>query len=76
VVPGAPLQHDLYLYVNGATVLFRRIGDSLTDERIKLLYRHGGEKFLVPKDQRESYLESMRRIIRDRTSRVEERLTS
>jgi HD-GYP domain-containing protein (c-di-GMP phosphodiesterase class II) len=60
-----PLPYDLYLLVNAKPVLFRKRGDLLTEERVKLLRTHGGNVFLVPNDQRGLYLQSLKDIIKD-----------
>ncbi len=66
-----PLPYDLYLMVNNKPTLFRRRGEVLTPERIQLLIRHGGEQFLVPEDQRELYMHTLRDLIRDPDSPTE-----
>ena len=65
------LAHDIYLYVNHKPVLFRRRGDTLTGDRVKGLVSHGGEKFLVPEEQRPLYLETLRNLIRNPESSTE-----
>lgn len=65
VATGIPLVFDLYLLVADKPVQFRRRGDVITPERMKLLYTHGGEQFLVPEDQRGPYMQSIRDMIRD-----------
>lgn len=62
---GSPLPYDLYLMVADAPILFRRQGDVVTQERIKALYTHGGDRFLVPLDQKSLYNSALRDIIRD-----------
>jgi len=71
VTADLPLQFDLYLFVAGKTVLFRRRGDVLTADRMKQLFHHGGEKFLVPNDQRELYRNSLITIVHDPDSSSE-----
>lgn len=71
VAPDLPLTFDIYLFVNQRPVLFRKIGDTLTTDRIKLLAQHGGEKFLVPEDQRQLYLSSLKALIQDPDSNSE-----
>src|SRR5687768_1828582 len=71
VVPEMPLVFDIYLFVNQKPVLFRKKGDVLTSDRLKLLLQHGGEKFLVPEDQRSHYLSSLKTIISDPDSHTE-----
>ncbi len=63
VTPNVPLVYDLFLFVNETPILFRKIGDTITEERIKLLYHHGGNTFLIRKDQKELYLKSLRQMI-------------
>ncbi|MBI4405722.1 MAG: HD domain-containing protein [Deltaproteobacteria bacterium] len=58
-----PLPFDLFLVVNGKPVLFRRRTDVITEDRMKLLVRHGGEKFLVPESQRIPYMKSIKDVI-------------
>lgn len=71
-VPSAlPLSYDLYLLVNSKPVLFRKRGDLLTQERVKLLMSHGGNVFLVPQDQRTLYLQSLKDIIKDPSTTTE-----
>jgi len=65
VTTGAPLAFDIYLYVADKPVLFRKKGDVITPERMKLLFHHGGEKFLVPQEQRPVYLQSLRNVIQN-----------
>lgn len=71
VIPGTPLQYDVYLYVAGKPVLFRRRGDAVTSDRMKALFQHGGEKFLVPIDQRELYRNSLIEIVHNPDSSTE-----
>lgn len=71
VAPDVPLSYDIYLFVNAKATLFRRVGDSLTKERIQLLVSHGGEKFLVPEDQRTTYMQSLKAVIHDPSSKTE-----
>ena len=73
VASGVPLLFDIYLFVNQKPVLFRRIGDSLTSERMQLLLQHGGEKFLVPEEQRAVYLASLQNIIRNPSTSREQK---
>lgn len=73
VTPEVPLVYDIFLYVNNTPVLFRRIGDSLTAERIQQLYKHGREEFLVREDQRHLYLQSLRQVTQDPSTSVEAR---
>lgn len=68
-----PLTFDLYLMVGGKPILFRRQGDTVTRDRIKLLFHHGGEKFLIPIDQRSLYLDHLRGTIHSPDSTTEER---
>jgi HD-GYP domain-containing protein (c-di-GMP phosphodiesterase class II) len=63
IATGVPLPFNIYLSINGKRVLFRKQGEVITPERLKLLIYHGGEKFLVPEDQRAQYLQSLRDII-------------
>lgn len=65
VAPSVPLSYDLYLAVNSRPILFRKKGDSLTPQRMKMLAGHGGDKFLVPEDQRAVYMGSLRDTIRN-----------
>lgn len=65
VATNAPLSFDLYLVINSKPILFRKRGDTITQERVRSLIRHGGEKFLVPEDQRTVYLQSLKDKIRD-----------
>lgn len=71
VAPTVPLKYDIFLFVNESPVLFRRIGDTLTEERIRLLYNHGRQEFLVREDQRELYVDSLRHIIHDPGASIE-----
>jgi putative nucleotidyltransferase with HDIG domain len=71
VEPNSPLEFDIYLLVAQKPTLFRRRGDSLTAERIKLLINHGGNAFLVPEDQRHLYLQSIKKVIQDPDSTTE-----
>lgn len=71
VAPDFPLPFDIYLFVNQKATLFRRVGDALTSERISLLVAHGGEKFLVPEDQRGIYMQSLKNVIHDPSSKTE-----
>src|SRR5688500_7565979 len=71
VSPGIPLAFDIYLVVNQKPTLFRRIGDTLTAERLKSLVEHGGEHFLVPEDQRSHNLKSLRAAIQSPESSTE-----
>ncbi len=60
-----PLAFDLYLVVSGRPVLFRKIGDVITPSRIENIEQHGGKVFLLSEDQRELYLQTLRRQIKD-----------
>lgn len=71
IQPGVPLDYDLYLVVNGKPTLFRKRGESITKDRLKLLYHHGGETFLVPEDQRPTYMKTLRSVIDDPSSTTE-----
>ena len=71
VVPDVPLRYDLYLVVDQKPVLFRKRGDSLTLERLKLLTQHGGKHFLVPSDQRSLYLDSLKSLIQNPDSKTD-----
>jgi len=71
VAADLPLPYDIYLFVNQKATLFRRAGDALTADRIKALVNHGGEKFLVPEDQRLVYMQSLKNVIRDPSSKTE-----
>lgn len=71
VAPNLPLPYDIYLFVNQKVTLFRRAGDALTSERIQLLVTHGGDKFLVPEDQRAIYMQSLKNVIQDPSSKTE-----
>lgn len=73
VVTDAPLNFELYLLVGGRPVLFRKDGDVLTRERVKMLFKHGGEKFLVPNDQRLLYLQSLRQAAHDPNNSTEQK---
>jgi len=72
VVPSVPLEYDLYIQINGKAVLFRRRGDTLTADRMKVLVNNGGDRFTVPEDQRALYLGSLRHVIKDPGSTVNE----
>ncbi len=71
VATGIPLPFDIYLFVAERPVLFRKRGDVITPDRMKLLYHHGGDQFLVPEEQRAPYLQSLKNIIRDPSSTTE-----
>lgn len=58
-----PLTFDVYLNVGEKPVLFRKIGDRLTSERMKSLMKHGANNFLVPQDQRDQYLAMLKQTI-------------
>ncbi len=71
VTPSVPLAFDLFLLVNDKPVHFRKRGDVLTLDRMKLLARHGGDRFLVLEDQRPEYLASLKNVIGDPDSPTE-----
>lgn len=71
VATQAPLPYDIYLTVGGKAVLFRKRNEVLTKERIKQLLHHGGEKFLVPEDQRQVYLKSLKDVIHNPSTETE-----
>lgn len=73
VVPRMPLQYDLFLVINRRPTLFRKMGDALSKQRIQMLYKHGGEKFLVREDQRELYLRSLKTSIQDPSTSSEDK---
>lgn len=73
VAMGTPLAHDIYLQVNHRPVLFRRRGDVLTAERARGLQSYGGEKFLIPTEQRPLYLDTLKTLIRSPDSTTEMR---
>lgn len=68
-----PLSYDIYLVVNEKPTLFRKKGESITDLRFKNLIDHGGEIFLVPNDQRQEYLGSLKNIIKDPDTTTEDK---
>lgn len=71
IAPNIPLSFDIFLLVANKPVLFRKIGEALTGERIQLLFTHGGEKFLVPEAQRKVYMQSLQSIIKDPSTSTE-----
>lgn len=71
VATGIPIPFDIYLLVNDKPALFRKRGDVITPERMKLLYHHGGDKFLVPDEQRSEYLNSLKTVIKDPNTSTE-----
>jgi HD-GYP domain-containing protein (c-di-GMP phosphodiesterase class II) len=71
VSPYLPLPYDLYLVVNTKPILFRKQGDAVTQDRIDQLVRHGGERFLIPEDQRTLYLGSLRNMVQDPSTTLE-----
>lgn len=71
IATGIALPFDIYLQVGGKRILFRKQKDTITAERLKLLIHHGGERFLVPEDQRPLYLQSLRDIIQNPDSSTE-----
>jgi len=71
VATGIPLPFDIYLYVAEKPVLFRKRGDIITPDRLKLLHHHGGEQFLVPEEHRVPYLDSLKNIIHDPSTTTE-----
>lgn len=73
VVTDTPLAFDIHLSVGGKPILFRKCGDVLTRERVKILFSHGGEKFLVPNDQRTLYMQSLRNAARDPSCTAEDK---
>ena len=73
IAPDIPLPFDIYLVVNSTPVCFRKIGDVVTAERMKLLAQQGAHSFWVPEVQRSVYLQSLRNIIRDPDSTTETR---
>lgn len=73
VASDIPLTFDIFLFVNQKPVLFRKMGDVLTAERMKLLVQHGGEKFLVPEDQRQFYLSSLKTVIKNPSTSTEQK---
>lgn len=60
-----PITFDIYLIVADKPVLFRKKGDVITPERMKLLQTHGGDKFLVPEEQRAVYVQSLKNVVHD-----------
>lgn len=73
ITPDIPIPYDLYLYVNDSAILFRRQGDLLSSDRIGRLLQKGGEMFLVPKEHRQIYLDSLYNIVRDPSSSMEDK---
>lgn len=73
VAADTPLTFDIFLFVNQKPVLFRKMGEVLTSERMKLLVQHGGEKFLVPEEQRPFYLSSLKNVIKDPSTSTEQK---
>lgn len=73
VSPNSVLTFDIYLMVNSKSILFRKKGELLTPDRLKTLAKHGGEKFLVPEEQRVDYLASIQNVIKNPSSSTEEK---
>lgn len=73
IITNLPLCFEIYLSVGGKSVLFRKTGDVLTPERVKMLFQYGGEKFLIPTNQRALYLESLRGAVRNADYSTEEK---
>lgn len=72
-VPGVALPCDIYLFVNGKPTLFRRRGESFTADRLQSLGAHGANKLLIPEDQREAYMQSLRASMKDAGLPVEQK---
>lgn len=71
VVTGQPIHFDLFLVVSGKPLLFRKQKDTLSEERLRSLIQHGGQKFLVPEDQRILYLQSLKSMVNNPDSSEE-----
>lgn len=65
LVPERPLSFDLYLCINNYPLLFRKRGESISKDRLRLLGIQGNDKFLVPEEQRQVYMDSLHGLIRD-----------
>lgn len=66
-----PISFDIYLLVAEKPVLFRKKGDVITPDRMKMLQTHGGDKFLIPEEQRPVYLNSLKSMIHDPSTPTE-----
>lgn len=73
VATDLPLPYDIYLMVAENPVLFRRRGDTITKDRSRLLRQHGGKVFLVPKEQRNLHLNSLKQMIQDPSTTTEDK---
>ncbi|MEZ4751001.1 MAG: HD-GYP domain-containing protein [Bdellovibrionota bacterium] len=60
-----PLHFDMFLLVGDKPVHFRKPGDCLTKDRLRSLSKHGATEFLIPTDQREAYLDIIRKSVAD-----------
>lgn len=75
VIIGKTLPYDLYLLISGQPVLFRKMGDLVSLDRAKQLRDHGGATLLVPDEQRQVYLDSLKSAVKDPAAKVEEKST-
>ena len=73
IITDKPLPFDLFLIVSGKPILFRKQKDTLTKDRLNSLLNHGGQKFLVLEEQRPLYLQSLKTIVSNPDSTVEEK---
>ncbi|MBY0371005.1 HD-GYP domain-containing protein [bacterium] len=62
---GRVLHHDVYLLISGQPVLFRKKGDVLAADRAKQLREHAAAKLLIPEDQRQAYMDSLKSAVKD-----------
>lgn len=73
IAPSLPLPCDVYLLVGDKRVLFRKRGDSLSNDRMTSLLRHGAGRFFVPDDQRSLYFKTLKEMIHDTDIGLEQR---
>jgi putative nucleotidyltransferase with HDIG domain len=73
IAVGRSLPYDLFLMISGQPVLFRKLGDMLSPDRIRQLREHGGATLLIPEEQRTQYLDSLKTAVKDPGIQVEEK---
>jgi putative nucleotidyltransferase with HDIG domain len=74
VILDRPLPYDLFLQLGGQLVHFRRLGDTLTSDRVKQLIHQGGENLLfIPHDQKRLHLQSLRDSMIDPDLKTEDK---
>ena len=62
---GRPLVFDVFIKIAGEIILFKKVGDVVSQMRLDDLLKHSVKEIYIPKNQRDIYLKSLKDIVKD-----------